>query len=78
MSERKLDQIVLTPPSSKIRSILVFRAHGRYSAFRLCARHVSWSFRQAVVVLVCSSKEQPLVFCVQRCCVASVMGLAPG
>eukprot|EP01046_Picozoa_sp_COSAG06_P033755 COSAG06_NODE_3472_length_5295_cov_3.101039_4_plen_311_part_01 len=34
---------ILTPPSSKIRSIrpfLVFRAHGRYSAFRLCARHV--------------------------------------
>ena len=29
-----------------------------------------------MVVLVCSSKEQPLVFCVQRCCVASVMGLA--
>eukprot|EP01046_Picozoa_sp_COSAG06_P079364 COSAG06_NODE_26816_length_606_cov_84.341223_1_plen_84_part_01 len=30
----------LTPPSSKIRSILVSRAYGRYSAFRLCARHV--------------------------------------
>ena len=29
-----------------------------------------------MVVLVCSSKEQPLVFCVQRCCAASVMGLA--
>ena len=29
-----------------------------------------------MVVLVCSSKEQPLVFGVQRCCVASVMGLA--
>jgi hypothetical protein len=34
---------IQTPPSSKIRSIrpfLVFRAHGRYSAFRLRARHV--------------------------------------
>ena len=29
-----------------------------------------------MVVLVCSSKEQPLVFGVQRCCAASVMGLA--
>ena len=34
---------LLTPPSSKmgpIRPFLVFRADGRYSAFRLCARHV--------------------------------------
>ena len=29
-----------------------------------------------MVVLVCSSKEQPLVFFVMRCCAASVMGLA--
>jgi hypothetical protein len=35
----------------------------------LCPRH-------AVVVLVCSSKEQPLVSSVMRCCAASVMGLA--
>ena len=29
-----------------------------------------------MVVLVCSSKEQPLVSSVMRCCAASVMGLA--
>ena len=41
-----------------------------------CMSYISYSSpRQAVVVLVCSSKEQPLVFGVQRCCVASVMGL---
>ena len=34
---------ILTPPSSKmgpIRPFLVSRAYGRYSAIRLCARHV--------------------------------------
>ena len=30
----------LTPPSSKMGLSLVSRAHGRYSAIRLCARHV--------------------------------------
>ena len=32
---------VLTPPSSKMGSVLVFRAYGRCSAFRLCARQVT-------------------------------------
>eukprot|EP01046_Picozoa_sp_COSAG06_P084299 COSAG06_NODE_31115_length_526_cov_5.861827_2_plen_82_part_01 len=31
---------ILTPPSSKMGLSLVFGADGRYSAFRLCARHV--------------------------------------